>query len=136
MAVGWLSVLKIVPWTDVISNAPKVADGARKLWDVIAGKTSPQDDPFPINPSAASSEPQNLATLETRIIRLEKVASDLHRQLLASSELIKTLADQNAQLVKRVETNRKRVLWLGVTLAVVAMVAILGLFLLLWWHGA
>ena len=29
MAIGWLTILKTVPWTEVISNAPKVADGAK-----------------------------------------------------------------------------------------------------------
>ena len=39
--------------------------------------------------------------------------SDLNQQMLASSELIKELAEQNAQLVKRIEANRKRTLWLA-----------------------
>ncbi|MDP3225514.1 MAG: hypothetical protein Q8M96_20455, partial [Rubrivivax sp.] len=33
MAIGWMTVLKLVPWGDVIKNAPAVAEGARKLWD-------------------------------------------------------------------------------------------------------
>jgi hypothetical protein len=32
--------------------------------------------------------------------------------MLASSELIQSLADQNTQLIKRVEVNRVRLLWL------------------------
>jgi hypothetical protein len=32
MAIGWLAVLQLVPWSDVISNAPKIAEGAKKLW--------------------------------------------------------------------------------------------------------
>ena len=31
MAIPWLTVLQAVPWGDVIRNAPKVADGAKKL---------------------------------------------------------------------------------------------------------
>ena len=31
MAIAWLTVLKMVPWGEVINNAPKVADGAKKL---------------------------------------------------------------------------------------------------------
>lgn len=30
MAIGWLAVLQMVPWSDVINNAPKVAEGAEK----------------------------------------------------------------------------------------------------------
>jgi hypothetical protein len=47
--------------------------------------------------------------------------------MLNSSELIQSLAEQNAQLVQRVEANRVRVRWL--TLAV----ALLGLGLGLLW---
>ena len=28
MAIGWLTILQSVPWTEVIKNAPKVAEGA------------------------------------------------------------------------------------------------------------
>lgn len=136
MAIGWLSVLKIVPWTEVISNAPKVADGARKLWGAIAGKTSPLEEADPFSQPAVASEPQTIATLEARVIQLEKAVSGLHRQLLASSELIKVLADQNTQLIRRIETNRVRVLWLGVVIAAVAVVALLALLRAYWWHGA
>lgn len=33
MAIPWMTVLKLVPWNDVIRNAPQIADAARKLWD-------------------------------------------------------------------------------------------------------
>jgi len=38
MAIGWLTVLKMVPWGDVIENAPKVATGAKKLWQNVGKK--------------------------------------------------------------------------------------------------
>jgi hypothetical protein len=38
MAIGWLTVLKMVPWGEVIENAPKVAIGAKKLWDKVGRK--------------------------------------------------------------------------------------------------
>ena len=41
--------------------------------------------------------------------------------MLASSELIKALAEQNAQLVKRIEVNRKRTLWLVAATLVLAI---------------
>jgi uncharacterized protein involved in exopolysaccharide biosynthesis len=70
---------------------------------------------------AASHEPHTLEALEARAAALEAAVSDLHRQMLASSELIKELAEQNAQLVKRIEANRKRTLWLGVATLVLAI---------------
>jgi hypothetical protein len=39
--------------------------------------------------------------------------ADLHQQMVESSALIKSLAEQNAQLIQRVEVNRKRVLLLA-----------------------
>jgi hypothetical protein len=39
MAVPWVTVLQLVPWTEVIRNAPAVLDSARKLWDTASRKT-------------------------------------------------------------------------------------------------
>ena len=44
MGISWLSVLQAVPWTEVISNAPKVAEGARKLWKSAGNRGAPADD--------------------------------------------------------------------------------------------
>ena len=129
MAIGWLAVLSSVPWSEVISNAPKVADGARKLWNAVAGKSFPPEVADPGTPPAVSPESQTVASLEARAIALEAAVSDLHAQMLASSELIKALADQNAQLIQGIETNRLRVLRLSAATAVVAVAALLGLFL-------
>ncbi len=117
MAIGWLTILKSVPWTEVIKNAPKVAEGAKKLWNAVgrqraADEAADEAAEAGAQP-AASHEPHTLEALEARAAVLEKAVSDLHGQMLASSELIKELAEQNAQLVKRIEANRKRTLWLA-----------------------
>lgn len=113
MAIGWLTILKSVPWAEVISNAPKVAEGARKLWNAV-GKQRAADEAAKAGAQpAASHEPHTLEALEAHTAALEAAVSDLHQQMLASSELIKELAEQNAQLVKRIEANRKRTFWLG-----------------------
>ena len=113
MAIGWLTILKSVPWTEVIRNAPKVAEGARKLWNAV-GKQRAADEAADAGAQpAASHEPHTLEALEARAAALEAAVSDLNQQMLASSELIKELAEQNAQLVKRIEANRKRTLWLA-----------------------
>jgi hypothetical protein len=56
-----------------------------------------------------------------QFIATEAAVADLRQQMLASSELIKELAEQNTQLIKRVETNRKRLLWLAVFTAALAI---------------
>ena len=127
MAIGWLTVLKSVPWSEVISNAPKVADAAKKLWSAVAKKSVSTEPPTTAAASALSPEEQSIAALETRLLAMEVAFADLQSQLLASSELIKALADQNAQLVKGIEANRVRGLWLAAAVAVVAIVAVLSL---------
>jgi hypothetical protein len=125
-----MSVLKMVPWSDVISNAPKVADGAKKLWSTVAKKTGVAGESAP---AEAPATPQDLpaaellALLQEQLARQEEALSALNQQMLNSSELIQSLAEQNAQLVQRVEANRVRVRWL--TLAVL----LLGLGLAVVW---
>jgi hypothetical protein len=133
MAVGWLTLLQNVPWTDVISNAPKVADGARKLWNTLGRK--------PAAPSAASAAGAasgtalTAAELAARVAALEVTLGELHGQLLASSELIKTLAEQNAQFVQRIETNRRRTLWLSAATALLAVIVLGALIVRLAYPG-
>ena len=127
MAIGWLSVLKMVPWGDVIENAPKVADGAKKLWKTV-GKTPPVTEPAAAETQAAQSpEAHSIAALQTQLTATEAAVADLHAQMLASTELLQTLAGQNAQLVQRVEAQRRRLLWLSgavLLLGVIAAVAL------------
>ncbi len=112
MAIGWLTVLKMVPWGDVIENAPKVATGAKKLWDSVGKKRAPQ---MPVASSAAVTTPApDAAALQAQIAELQAAMADLHQQMLQSSELIESLAVQNTQLIARIELNRKRLLWLAV----------------------
>lgn len=51
------------------------------------------------------------AALEACAIALKAAVSDLHGQMAASSELIKAHADQNAQFIQGLESNRVRLLW-------------------------
>lgn len=131
MAIPWLVVLTNVPWTQVLGNAPKVADGAKKLWNAVSGKTFPPTLPEGRAGFSSASGAAAPAMLQARVAELERAASDLHEQMLASSELIRTLADQNAELVKRIEANRVRVLWLTGAVIAFGIVAIVGLALVL-----
>ncbi len=135
MPIPWLVVLQSVPWTDVIRNAPKVADGAKKLWNTVAGK--PSQPQVSISAPALSASPEALAIagLETRIASLEAAVSEFHGQMLASSELINALAEQNGNLVARVEVNRVRMLWLASATLAATIMAVAGLILALQ-HGA
>ncbi|MGH8819962.1 MAG: hypothetical protein ACREWJ_01545 [Rhodoferax sp.] len=127
MALGWLTALKAIPWTDVISTAPVVVDGAKKLWHSVGKKPAPAQLPVP--PSASPTGAPSLAELQARVAALEVEAADLHGQMVSSSELIKALAEQNTQLIRRIETSRVRLLWLAVATAATAMAAIVAIVL-------
>jgi hypothetical protein len=99
MPIPWLTVLQSVPWTDVIKNAPKVAEGAKKLLGRTSGK---------------KPEPQ-------------VAVAELQAQLLDCSQLIKALAEQNAQLVARIEANRVRTLWLSAATGASLLLAVASL---------
>lgn len=133
MAIGWLTVLQMVPWSDVIKNAPKVADGAKKLWSAV-GKKSPPTPPTDTGTGTGvqlTPEGQALAALQAHVLALENATQDLHEQMLASSELIKALAEQNTQLIRRAEVNRVRLLLLAGVTTVVAVLAVVALTLVL-----
>jgi len=134
MAAPWLSLLRLVPWGEVMRNAPKVAEGAKKLWDNVAGRqTAP---PSPVPPSAHErvqqelrADAQAIAQLRSELQATGSAVSELQAQMLAATELINDLADQNAQLVRQLEQLRQRQAML--VLATLALAA--GVALWLWW---
>lgn len=131
MAIGWLTVLQSVPWTEVVSNAPKVAAGARKLWNAV-GRKPPAGTQVADNAQAAlSPEARAIAALTAHVSELETATAELEDQMIASSELIKALAEQNTQLILRIETQRRRMLWLAAALVPVGTAAVASLALLL-----
>ena len=109
MAIGWAAALKLIPWSEVISNAPMVADGAKRLWSTVAKKpATSQADTDGSGPAGAADSQIDIRT-NARLVVLEAAIADLHTQMVASSGLIQALADQNTQLIARVEANRARV---------------------------
>jgi hypothetical protein len=127
MAIGWLSIIQLVPWSDVLRNAPKVAEGAKKLWHTVSRKQPALDVPATSAQPALSPDAQAIALLQAQLAAAEAAISDLHDQMLESTELIKALADQNTQLIRRVEVNRIRVLWLAGITVVLAVIAAISL---------
>ena len=125
MAIGWMTVLGRVPWGDVVSNAPKVAAGAKNLWKAVATKPPPsrpvhsQPAPFAPNP-----ELQAIAVLKSRVLELETATSDLQEQMADSTGLIRALAEQNTQLILRIDAMRARLIWTACAIGV--LTALLG----------
>jgi len=127
MATGWWSVLKTVPWSEVINAAPQVATGARRLWDTVARKSGTA----PGQAMEAEPEEDPFDTLFLRVDKNESNLADLRTQMLQASEIIANLADQNAQLIAKMELARTRLLWLGMATGVSAILALVALALIL-----
>jgi hypothetical protein len=130
MAMGWLTVLKLVPWGDVIENAPKVAQGAKKLLAAVGKKNVPAATSAPVVAGTGSpaSHDAALSALQAQVAALQASTAELHLQMLQSSALIQSLSEQNTQLIARIEVNRRRTLVLFVALLLVAGVSLLHLW--------
>ena len=146
MAIGWLTVLKALPWSDVISNAPKVAEGAKKLWSSVPGRGPAAEETADDTPAEAAAQDaadspvavagrdelgDAVGALKLDVSGLDTSVGELQEQMVASSALIKALADQNTQLIERVEAHRIRVLYLTVATAIAGVVAVAALIVAL-----
>ena len=121
MAIGWLAILKAVPWAEVARKAPEIADSAKKLWGSVARK-SPQ--PELEMRTVYASDDEDVSALKNRLVKVEAANAELHSQMLTTSELIKALAEQNTQLIDNVEFNRKRITKLSYLIIVIGIIAL------------
>jgi hypothetical protein len=118
MAVGTIiTVLSNIPWGQVVENAPKVAEGAVKLWNSVTNRN--KQDTIQDSQAAAAAENAQYETdrMKARLLALEDSIASLQDQMQASSALIKDLAEQNTQLVQRIELNRIRLVRYSVATA-------------------
>ncbi|WP_306393576.1 hypothetical protein [Telluria beijingensis] len=129
MAAGWWTVLKTVPWSDVISAAPQVATGARRLWDTVNRKSGAVDPATGLTPEMAAQEDDIIGLLIARAEQNDAELTDLRNQMRSASELIANLADQNAQLIAKIDVQRQKITWLGVTAGLSALLAVVALVL-------
>ena len=124
MAIGWLALLKVVPWLEVARKAPEIAENAKKLWGTVANK-SPKSELVLVNEhTVLDSDDQENDWLKQKLGIIESSNAELRKQMLTSSELIKALADQNAALVKKVEINRIRLLRLATFTMIIGIISI------------
>jgi len=129
MAAGWWTVLKTVPWSDVISAAPQVATGARRLWDTVNRKSGAVDPATGLSPEMATQEDDIIGLLIARSEQNDAELNDLRNQMRSASELIANLADQNAQLIAKIDVQRQKITWFGVTAGLSALLAVVALIL-------
>ena len=122
MAIGWVGMLRLVPWGDVIKAAPELASTARKLWGAVA-KKNPHHDA--VNGDDGDEGALHAPTsMLARMEHAETSLAELQAQMLAASEVIATLAQQNAKLVEQTEALRKRLLLQAIVTGVISVGAI------------
>lgn len=131
MAAGWLKMLKAVPWSEVIAAAPQVAGSARRLWETVGRRGVPEPG-FDLGEAMAHAPiDEDVAILAARIEQQDATIAQLHGQVREASKLITELADQNAQLIARIETARERMTTIGLVAAGAGLLSIISLALVL-----
>lgn len=115
------TILANIPWGQVVESAPKIAQGAGRLWETVKNRRAEPPPPAPEDAADATTE---LQQLHAHTAALQSQVQTLQDEMRASAQLVKDLAEQNAQLVQRVETMHRRLqrsLLGGVGLAALAV---------------
>lgn len=130
-AAGWLKMLKAVPWSEVLAAAPQVAGSARRLWETVGRRGVPEPG-FDLGEAMAHAPiDEDVAILAARIEQQDATIAQLHGQVREASKLITELADQNAQLIARIETARERMRTIGLVAAGAGLLSVISLALVL-----
>lgn len=101
MAFNWLVAFKVIPWGEVIAAAPAVAKTARDLWRTLK-------KPGPGEPAGARTPANESLPLDEQVRALRAELTEARAQLLSTSEVLRTLAEQDEKLIKAVEALRMR----------------------------
>jgi len=113
MAINWIVALKAVPWSDLVQAAPGIVKSARKLFAGAresAARTA--------GAAHAGAQPGAEASVEARLEHIETTLAMLGEDQRSSAELIRSLADQNAQVVQAMAVLQARArIMLGVSIA-------------------
>ena len=102
MAIGWMTALKIIPWSHVLESAPHIVKAAKHLFSA----TKTDSDNFAAESNAPARD--DFVNLNKRIRVIEAKIAELREEQKSSAELIKSLAEQNASVVEAIEVLRVR----------------------------
>ncbi|MEW6687999.1 MAG: hypothetical protein AB1452_02800 [Pseudomonadota bacterium] len=130
MPVNWFASFRNVPWDKVLSGLPAVLEGAKSLWQRVAGDRE-SSSAANATPTATAPGTELLAALDVRVGPLERRAAKLEEEARASFEVVRSMAEQHSQLVHAVDVLlvRTRVLLRLCALLGVAVIALLVLVL-------
>jgi len=100
MAIGWLTALKAIPWSDVVAAAPVIVKGAKRLYDAAQARRT--------GTTTGTATDAPAGTPEQRLEAAEAEIATLKAEQAAAGEVLRSLAEQNARLVGAVERLRVR----------------------------
>ena len=106
---GWLTLLRAVPWVEVVAAAPVVVKKARGLWNKYKGSAAHSLRPVDEMSDDVGDDSSDIMALDRRCSELEAIVQQ-------SAELLEVLAVQNEKLVAEVSRMRARLKWISIVL--------------------
>ena len=111
MSPAWL---KAVPWSTIISNAPLIVDGAKKLASLVKSKPVPDEIP--------SASVNTIDNSQVELTALRAWVQRLEEEQREAAELIRAMAESQEQMTEIVAALRARAR-LAMGVAVISLLA-------------
>jgi hypothetical protein len=129
MALPWSTLVKAIPWSDVITQAPDIARAPASSGRKSARRKASES-------AAAAAVAGSGRCPDARLTALTAQVAELNARQQESAELLSALANQNAELVSAIAALRQRNRLLGAATGVTAVIALAALTLALTspWH--
>lgn len=119
MAIHWLAR---VPWAEIIANAPRIVEGAKKL-SVYFKK------PASGRPAARTAAvPSRYETPEQEIAALKARVAELEAAEVSSAQVIQSLADNSEKMAEALASLHRQAV-LNFRLAIVCLIGVIALAL-------
>lgn len=103
MTINWLASLKDVPWSKVIGMTPSIVESGRKVWDRVTSREASERSGDTTQSLAQSQAPAAIAAIEIRLTALERKSAELREEAVSSFEVVRSIVDQNSQVVHAVD---------------------------------
>jgi hypothetical protein len=103
MPVNWINSLKDLPWSKVIGMTPDIVESGKKIWDKVATRTANEKSADTTQSLAELSAPAAIAALEIRVKAIERKSAELREEAVSSFEVVRSIVDQNANVVHAVD---------------------------------
>ena len=108
MAIGWINALRVIPWKDVLEAAPGMVKGAKRLFTAAKVETNSQTM-ADSSSTIVTFDADGFKNLDNLVRHLQTKIIELNSDHNSSAKLIKSLAEQNAQVVNAIEVLQFRI---------------------------